>query len=187
MFLNSYEKLRGKLIKDSTIISMVHLGARAFGDIGGEVVQSTSYVMRKEEISHYKGKYIRLVDSLNKQESFLKQHEKNTYVIDQKSFDDIPGTTIAYWVSDQTRKLFRETYNVGSAADPKVGMQTSDNKRFLRLWYEIGHEKMGLSYPNATAAQTSGNKWLLTIKVDILESGMVIRNMLLTMKMMVKR
>lgn len=48
MFLSSYENLRNKMIKNSTVVSMVHLGARAFEDIGGEVVQTTSWIMRKK-------------------------------------------------------------------------------------------------------------------------------------------
>lgn len=61
MFLSSFEKLRTKLL-NMDIVNMVHLGARAFEEIGGEVVQTTSFVMRKSHIADYKGRYCRLIE-----------------------------------------------------------------------------------------------------------------------------
>nr|MDA3939566.1 restriction endonuclease [Spirochaetia bacterium] len=68
MFLSSFEKLREKMINENTIITMAHLGARAFDSIGGEVVQTTSFVIEKEYREGYKGMYIRLVDGKNEAE-----------------------------------------------------------------------------------------------------------------------
>lgn len=66
MFLSSFEKLRAKLQRTDTI-NMAHLGSRAFEEIGGEVVQTTSFVMRKSHIASYKGSYYRLIEPTSQQ------------------------------------------------------------------------------------------------------------------------
>lgn len=66
MFLSSFEKLRTKLLAVD-IVNMVHLGARAFEEIGGEVVQTTSFVIRKSHIADYKGEYCRLIEPTSQQ------------------------------------------------------------------------------------------------------------------------
>lgn len=68
MFLSSYEKLRKKIIRERTIVSMAHLGARAFNSIGGEVVQTTAFVIEKEYREEYEGAYIRLIDGKSEAE-----------------------------------------------------------------------------------------------------------------------
>ena len=62
MFLSSFEKLRESILDNHTILSMAHLGPRAFDSIGGEVVSTTAFVIGDVEYSEYKGAYIRLVD-----------------------------------------------------------------------------------------------------------------------------
>ncbi len=73
MFLSSYEKLRNSILDKHTIISMAHLGARAFDSIGGEVVSTTAFVLENAHHPEYKGAYVRLVDGnseAEKQASF---------------------------------------------------------------------------------------------------------------------
>lgn len=62
MFLSSFERLRKKILDHHTILSMAHLGTRAFSSIGGEVVSTTAFVLENHPDPHYKGAYIRLVD-----------------------------------------------------------------------------------------------------------------------------
>jgi type II restriction/modification system DNA methylase subunit YeeA len=68
MFLSSFEKLRTKLLDNYTIISMAHLGARAFGSIGGEVVSTTSFIIEKDHKPQFRGGYLRLVDGSSENE-----------------------------------------------------------------------------------------------------------------------
>lgn len=70
MFLSSYEKLRKKIIMNEMIVNMVHLGAHAFEMIGGEVVQTTAFVLRNSPIAT-NGVYFRLVDEKDKEAAFL--------------------------------------------------------------------------------------------------------------------
>lgn len=86
MFLSSFEKLRGKLLH-TDIVNMAHLGARAFEEIGGEVVQTTSFVIRKSHIADYKGEYCRLIEPTTqqgKEDMFLRC--ENRYATDQSNF-----------------------------------------------------------------------------------------------------
>lgn len=100
MFLSSYEKLRAKLQMVDTV-NMAHLGARAFEEIGGEVVQTTSFVMRKSHLENYKGTYCRLIEPTTqkgKEELYLAGEKR--YVAVQDNFTKIPGSPVAYWAKE---------------------------------------------------------------------------------------
>jgi type II restriction/modification system DNA methylase subunit YeeA len=159
MFLSSYEKLRAKLLHND-FINMAHLGARAFEEIGGEVVQTTSFVMRKSNIKDYKATFARLVDynsQQEKQKAFLAK--SNLHIAQQGNFSKIPGSPIAYWVSE----LFVQVFNIGETlkniSDVKTGIQTGGNEKFVRLWHEISNRKLGLNYSVYSDIQKSGMKW----------------------------
>ena len=107
MFLSSFEKLRTKLLAVD-IVNMAHLGARAFEEIGGEVVQTTSFVIRKSHVADYKGEYCRLIEPTSqqgKEDMFLVG--ENRYAADQSNFSKIPGSLVAYWVSAAFYNMFR--------------------------------------------------------------------------------
>ncbi|WP_369900862.1 BREX-1 system adenine-specific DNA-methyltransferase PglX [Bacillus manliponensis] len=144
MFLNSYEKLRQNTLEYSTIYSMIHLGSRAFEEIGGEVVQSTSFVFRKYkyEFENYHAKYYRLVNlnsSSLKEKAFLTREQE--FIATQKGFRSIPGFLIAYWISASVKEIFSNSIRLENVSEPKVGLQTGNNDKFLRLWFEISAVK----------------------------------------------
>lgn len=158
MFLSSFEKLRTKLL-EIDIVNMAHLGARAFEEIGGEVVQTTSFVIRKSHIADYKGEYCRLIEPTSqqgKEDMFLAG--ENRYAADQSNFSKIPGSPVAYWVSDRVLKLF-DGKKIGDIADAKSGMTTTDNNRFLRLWFEVGNNNIGFNYANITQTVDKKYRW----------------------------
>ena len=136
MFLSSYEKLRTKLSR-ATTINMIHLGARAFEEISGEVVQTTSFVIRKTHISEYEGVYCRLVlpnTQAAKEASFLSGDGQ--YFAKNEDFSAITGHPISYWASPTARSAYKHS-NLDEIAQPRHGLATSDNARFLRLWHEV--------------------------------------------------
>lgn len=136
MFLSSFEKLRAKLQAVDTV-NMAHLGARAFEEIGGEVVQTTSFVMRKSHIKGYKGIYCRLIEAntqQGKEEMFLAK--KNRYTAQQDNFSKIPGSPVAYWTSKKMLYAFMKGTNLSNVANPKQGLITGDVSRFVRKWFE---------------------------------------------------
>lgn len=139
MFLSSFEKLREKLQMVDTV-NMAHLGARAFEEIGGEVVQTTSFVMRKSHIAEYKGTYCRLIEPTTqkgKEEMYLAG--ENRYTAVQDNFTKIPGSPVAYWISNTIYGLFQyKTLN--DYYDVKAGMCTGANAVFILLWYEVNYK-----------------------------------------------
>ena len=139
MFLSSFEKLRAKLLLKDTV-NMVHLGPRAFEEIGGEVVQTTSFVLRNSHIVDYKGTYCRLIEPTTqqgKEEMFLAG--ENRYTAQQSNFSKIPGSPVAYWVSEVFLRIFEQPVLAKSAVIQE-GLKTADNDRFIRKWWEIMYQ-----------------------------------------------
>jgi type II restriction/modification system DNA methylase subunit YeeA len=159
MFLSSYEKLREKLITESLQYNMIHLGPRAFEDINGEVVQSTSFVNRKLSSRTYKGTYIRLVDFETPTLKMKNYQTAPKYVISQHEFSAVPRAPFAYWISDKVRKGFTKNESLEKVADAKKGLDTGNNHRFLRLWHEVSFQKIGFSLTNRQEAKDSKKKW----------------------------
>lgn len=150
MFLSSFEKLRDKLNRQ-TIINMAHLGTRAFEEIGGEVVQTTSFVFSPSKYHEYKGNYLRLVHFNNhelKEEKYLKAISNDdidySYQTIQENFIKIPGQPISYWVSENLIRNFEIGKQLGKVSEVKKGMFTGQNDLFFRLWSEPSFDKIQL-------------------------------------------
>lgn len=159
MFLSSFEKLRAKLQLIDTV-NMAHLGARGFDEIGGEVVQTTSFVMRNSHIKGYKGTYCRLIDGDSekaKAEMFVSGEKR--YVAEQDNFSKIPGSPVAYWASESILSAFQEGEKLEQIAHPKKGLATTDNNRFLRLWHEVTYTNIGIGCKDKAVAELSKKKW----------------------------
>ena len=142
MFLSSYEKLREKMMLTETV-NMAHLGARAFEEIGGEVVQTTSFVRCRTHIDDYKGTYCRLMKPTSqqgKEDMFLAG--ENRYFANQDSFAKIPGSPVAYWLSNEFINLLSSPTNIGRTYQSGSGLSTADNERFLRFFWEVNNQKI---------------------------------------------
>ena len=148
MFLSSFEKLRNKLLINNTIINMAHLGARAFEDIGGEVVQTTAFVFENANIKDYQSNFKRLVDFNSqdaKEEEYLK--DANLYASSATNFSKIPGSPIAYWVSKNLLFAFNKS-TLSTVANCCTGMQTGNNSKYVRAWYEVDYTKTAMCSEN---------------------------------------
>lgn len=160
MFLSSFEKLRAKLQAVDTV-NMAHLGPRAFDEIGGEVVQTTSFVMRRSHIKGYKGTYCRLIEPTTqqgKEEMFLAG--ENRHVAQQDNFSKIPGSPVAYWVSTQLSNAFLNGTSINQIGSSKSGMQTGNNDLFLRLWYEVSYGKVNFGIKSLSQCEQMVEKWI---------------------------
>lgn len=139
MFLSSYEKLREEINKN-LLINMIHLGTRAFDEISGEIVQTTSFVMLKGYIKGYNTIFSRLVDyngEKEKKEAFL---NRNTlYESKIEKYKSIPNKVLAYWASERILKIFSEAMPMNQVAEPKRGMCTCANNLFYRCWFEVDY------------------------------------------------
>lgn len=166
MFLSSFEKLREKIIQNRLIENMLHLGPRAFEEIAGEVVQSTAFILRNFFSSEMKGIYLRLVDERTAKEKKEKAilAVKNSqapyrYSFYQTNCSKIPGFPIAYWISEKVREAFKKGITLSQVSEPKQGLSTADNNRFLRFWFEVDYSKIGFKISDPKTAADSNYKW----------------------------
>ena len=159
MFLSSFEKLRTKLL-NMDIVNMAHLGARAFEEIGGEVVQTTSFVMRKSHVADYKGEYCRLIEPTTQQgkaDMFLAG--ENRYEADQSNFSKIPGSPVAYWVSENFVRAFEKGTTLRELASIPKGLSTGSVDTFMRFWYEVINDKIDYDSTSCDISKDRGYKW----------------------------
>jgi len=159
MFLSSFEKLRTKLLVKDTV-NMAHLGPRAFEEIGGEVVQTTSFVLHNSHITGYKGTYCRLIEPTTqqgKEEMFLAG--ENRYTAQQSNFSKIPDSPVAYWVSDLIPQIYANAPTLEKLADVKHGLTTGKNELFVRMWEEVSWKKIDTTLSNRSQVATSSAKW----------------------------
>lgn len=169
MFLSSFEKLRTHILLHLHIDSMLHLGPQTFDELSGEVVQNTAFVISKHQPLEEGGTYYRLVDGNNcreKEELFLAHRCNNEdgnriYYpnVSQKNFEKIPGGPVGYWVSPKIQEIFASNLALSEVVKPLTGLQTSDNARFLRLWFEVCQSRIGFGFKNAASAARSQKKW----------------------------
>lgn len=159
MFLGSYEKLRIKL-QQVDIVNMAHQGAKGFEEIGGEVVQTTAFILRKTDIQQYNASYSRLVNYNSqsmKEEAYLKKND--IYVSNKESFQQIPNTPIAYWIGENIINDFKNEQKVETVSETRIGMATANNDLFMRLWFEVSSDKSEFSANSREEALESGKKW----------------------------
>lgn len=160
MFLSSYEELRKDIINSHVIMSLIHLGRGIFGSDFG----TTTFVVRNTESVRYKGKYRKLFDKQGSVENVENLSIKfidnpNEYNVAQRKFTLIDGSPIAYWVSDKVIEVFVKGIKLENIAEPRQGMATSDNDRFLRFWFEVKNSKIGFHFTNREEAKKSNLKW----------------------------
>jgi type II restriction/modification system DNA methylase subunit YeeA len=160
MFLSSYEKLRDTTLTNFGILNMLHLGPRTFEELSGEVVQSTAFVIQNGKAIK-EGNYVRLVDyksNKQKEKQFLAGNHRFLQ-IPQTNFSKIPGSPVAYWVSERVGKIFTQSKRLGEIIECRKGLATSDNNRFLRLWSEVNYEKFNPSCTNREETIIETIKW----------------------------
>ncbi|MBW1801658.1 MAG: BREX-1 system adenine-specific DNA-methyltransferase PglX, partial [Deltaproteobacteria bacterium] len=178
IFTSSYEKMRISLLNEQAIETMCHVGPRAFESISGEKVNTTLFAVRKEHDRVRKeaiGVYFRLVKEPgedSKRRRFeaalarLRARETDNLIFyyRQADFDAIPGSPWVYWITPGLRALFEDLPSVADVAEPRVGLQTSDNSRFLRYWWEVGLKNIELDCHHVGKAKLSGKKWFPHMK-----------------------
>lgn len=160
MFLSSFEKLRAKLMEIDTV-NMAHLGARAFEEIGGEVVQTTAFVMQNRHVHGFKGMYARLIEPTTqdgKEEMFL--DGQNRFSARQDNFEKIPGAPVAYNFSEKVFQTFEKFPALCNEVVTRLGMTTADNDRFVREWFEVSSEKCIMNAKSKEEVIQNNKKWV---------------------------
>lgn len=149
MFLSSFQKMRTKLVENTTIVNMANLGARAFEEIGGEVVQTTTFICSKGFKGSYQGSYIRLVDFKSQEEkkdayksAINSEQSEFKFSMKQENFKKIPGMPIAFWLNNTLINNFNSP-DVGEFLITREGMATANNDLYIRFWHEVSYQKIG--------------------------------------------
>ncbi|MDD2966660.1 MAG: BREX-1 system adenine-specific DNA-methyltransferase PglX [Desulfovibrionaceae bacterium] len=166
MFLSSFESLRTKLLAEASIENMLHMGNGVMGIAFG----TAATVFQKGISSALKGKFC-YAENDDIQDSkprvFPPHNERNSkaaengwfYTAAAGDFAKIPGSPVAYWVSEKVRRIFEKYRRLDTLSKPKQGATTSDNNRFLRLWFEVSNKEIGFLYKSINEAKISNKKW----------------------------
>ena len=159
MFLSSYEKLREELV-GTDLVTMLHLGARAFEEISGDVVQTAAFVLRKSHVNGNVSICDRLIDidNASEKEKVFLTGEKRCFSL-KENFERIPAKPYAYWISEDVLKSFKGR-NLGELAEIVSGMTTGNNDLYLREWNEVDINSIAFGYSNVDDIDLSLTKWI---------------------------
>jgi hypothetical protein len=157
MFLSSYEKMRSNIVKDFTIANLMHMENMVMGIAFGTAVS----IFKNAKMPSFKGTYhqIKTKDATGGPPKSVPVPGNRFNQISQNDFQKIPGTPISYWVSENLIRDFEIGTRMDEIVAPKVGLQTGDNNKFLRLWWEIDYEKINLDSKSIEDSIISGKKW----------------------------
>ena len=158
MFLSSYEAMREKLLQDRTLSCMVHMGNGVMGIAFG----TAATVMLNKHVSNYAGSFSYCenddVNEYGVPKQFPVQNER-LKTAKPDDFKKIPGSPVAYWVSDRVRAVFDLSPSLSSIAETRKGMVTGSNENYVRSWYEINTSTFGPTGHSRESAKKSGLKW----------------------------
>jgi hypothetical protein len=159
MFLSTFADLREQVFSHATIDSFVHNGRGIWGSDFG----SCSFVIRNSHLPKYHGTFRRLFE---KQGSVASNEELEQRFFNVKSFlaspadfEKIPGEVVAYWISDAERQAFATSKKFSEVAQPRQGLATADDSRFLRFWHEVSIHRIGFGFALSDDAEKSHKKW----------------------------
>ncbi|MDE7465372.1 MAG: BREX-1 system adenine-specific DNA-methyltransferase PglX [Muribaculaceae bacterium] len=160
MFNSSYLTLRKDFLSNYQIDSLLHLGAHAFDEIKGEKVQSVAFVFSRA-LPTICSIFIDAQDGKNSNEKneIVLSRETVYQIENQLCFSSITGMPISYWVSKNILELFNNP-SLNSFCAPRKGNSTSNNERFLRQWYEVSSDKLGLYYTSIESFLSDGKRWI---------------------------
>lgn len=153
MFLSSYAELRNKLVNNQAIINMIHLG---MGDFDA-TVHTTSFVIRNSQID-ISGSFFRLNNEPDKEKALL-QKSVTPYEKQISTFKLIPDDILGYWLTGQFIDIFKNSIPLNKIAEPRQGLATSDNNRFLRQWFELDINRICFDAHNLSDAVKRKMKW----------------------------
>ena len=166
MFLSSYETLRARIFNQNTLITMAHLGVRAFDSIGGEVVSTTAFVLENHNRPKCKGGYLRVVNGKSEAEkkkaivhAVLNPDCGWFFRTSASDLKKIPGYPIAYWASKNAYVAFEYSKSISSLTSLHRGIPTGNNNLFARLWYEVSKRKLFCEANSLERAKNSGARW----------------------------
>ena len=165
MFIGTYEKLRKFVIQQNTITSLIQLEYSGFS---GATVPICTFTVQKGYCPGYRGGYVRLSDFVGADQQAPRALEALAnpecgwfYRADASGFEAIPGSPISYWATQAMRRAFENGTPLGEIAEPKQGMVTRDNSKFMRLWWEVDHARTSTNLRTHEEARSDKSyKWI---------------------------
>ncbi|MBC6992228.1 BREX-1 system adenine-specific DNA-methyltransferase PglX [Hymenobacter sp. BT491] len=163
MFLSSYDNLRGKIINNYFIDTLLQIGYNSFPELNSKVVQAATFVIQNQETTKRLGTYYNLNDaaqSADKKSVFeRKLNSKHHYLFNQNDFKKIPGSPIGYWLNNKFIEIFSKGVPIGDISSPRQGLASSDNNRFLKDWFEVAYYRISFASDSHKSAVESRAKW----------------------------
>ncbi len=160
MFISSFKNLRKYIIDNLYIENMMHLGPATFEELNSFNVLATAFSFRNQKAEDNKGTYIKLDSYLSTEEKIKEFYNKNNrFEISQELLKYIKDYPIVYWISDKMRDIFKNQSKLEEFAEPRVGLQTGENAKFVRNWYEIDFKQIGFNYENCEQTKDCKFKW----------------------------
>ena len=163
MFISSYENLRAHFIDHATITTLIQLEYSGFD---GATVPICTFTLAKTHITGFTGSYIRLSDFKGSENQAPKTLEAINnpncgwfFNARPDDFKKIPGSPIAYWVSNKLKEIFHDSSSLSQFVKPMIGMRTGDNDRFMRRWYEVSLKESHFNSQSSAEAMESQKKW----------------------------
>jgi hypothetical protein len=171
MFLAYFIKFRSYLLSNATILSMAHLGERAFDTIGGAVVSTTAFLCKNYRDQSYKGDYLRLVngESEAKKSDAAREATKNPscgwlFRVSAEDIKKIPNNPIAYWAPTKIFKFFAEGERITEFVETRDGLNTGKNEKFIRYIWEVNANHIESNAEKATDFWNAKKRWAPLIK-----------------------
>lgn len=162
MYISSYEALRNKILSETRITTLTQLEYNAFE---AACVPVCTFTLAKSH-KNSNGEFIRLSDFKGADIQGIKVLEANAdrecgyrFTANQDEFKTIPGSPIAFWLSNNVKKAYANYPALGSIAAPRKGNSTSDNNRFLRIWHEVNVEKINFGCKKIDIEDTKIKRW----------------------------
>lgn len=165
MFLKSFEALRHSILTNRIINSMAHLGPNAFDSIGGEVVSTTAFSISNVRSDHARSIFIRLTGEPTEEAKrtrmlqTIADEESTLFCLPAKDLEVLPGTILSYWLPKPMRRAFAEETLLRNIATPRVGLQTGENDRFVRQWWEVCRSRTDFHCASRDEASRSRARW----------------------------
>ena len=161
MFLSSFKRMRERMLREKTIGTMAHLGARAFASISGEVVQTTAFTLKNHSLQGYNPVFFRLVDGNEAEKKTGLLARRNCFaLLTNRDFLRIPDAPLGYWLSKTSLSAWEDSKTtLADAATFRAGLQTGDNETFLRFWHEVPFDSFVAGCTSREAAADSLGTW----------------------------
>ncbi|SDL35359.1 Eco57I restriction-modification methylase [Clostridium cochlearium] len=175
MYLTSFKELRKKLLMKTKINEILHLGANAFEEISGEVVQSCAFTIKNIRVIDNR---IQVFDLYNYkdakliQQAFEEKWCKTYQTLSQKDYLSMPSKIIGYRLNKDTIQLYKKNEVLDRYYEIKRGPSLPNNDKYIRRWFEVSFQKIQMTSTKSKwrlcTRSGSKNKWY-DIILDVID------------------